>query len=93
MPFLEHKERKRGYTCLQVSPEFSQNSLLRLLAALQIAVGGFLPPYRFNCLWAFSFHCQFPRFEIGLQRGDFVGGEAGVFGDSFHGHAVGFHAT
>ena len=22
------------------------------------------PPYRFNCLLACSFHCQFPRFEI-----------------------------
>ncbi len=52
-------------TC-QVSPEFSQDSLVRLLAALQIAVGGFLPPCRFNCLWARSFHCQFPRFEIAV---------------------------
>ena len=53
----------------------------RLLAALQIAVistgrrpprkrslewCGFLPPYRFNCLWACSFHCQLPRSEIGV---------------------------
>ena len=33
----------------------------------KLLFGGFLPPYRFNCLWACSFHCQFPRFEIGVR--------------------------
>ena len=37
------------------------------LSILLSESGGFLPPYRFNCLWACSFHCQFPRSEIGLS--------------------------
>ena len=53
----------------------------------------FSPPYRFNCLWACSFHLQFYDLRLVLERGDFVGGEAGVFGDGFHSHAVGFHLT
>ena len=94
MPFLEHKGRKRVCACLpSVARNFLRISQDDCLEHCKLLLADFSPPYRFNCLWAFSFHCQFPRFEIGLQRGDFVGGEAGVFGDSFHGHAVGFHAT
>ena len=35
------------------------------------------PPYRFNCLWACSFHCQFHDSRFVLERGDFCGGETG----------------
>ena len=76
-------------------------SLDDCFAALQIAVGGFLPALSFYrsrgtrdpTLWACSFHCQFHDLRLVLERGDFVGGEAGVFRDGFHGQAVGLHAT
>ena len=39
------------------------------------------------------FIVSFHDLRLLLERGDFVGGEAGVFRDGFHGHAVGFHLT
>ena len=98
----EHKGRKRVCACLpSVVRRIFSRFLYTTAAALQIAVGGFLPALSFYrsrgtrdpTLWACSFHCQFHDLRLVLQRGDFVGGEAGVFRDGFHGHAVGFHAT
>ena len=47
VPFWNTKGGSAFALACQVSPEFSQDSRKRLLAALQIAVGGFLPALSF----------------------------------------------
>ena len=47
-----------------------------------------------HCVVAFvPFIWQFCDLRVALERGDFSGEEASVFGDGFHGHTIGFHTT
>jgi len=59
---LKETRREEAHVRLPAKCRLSRNLLgftRRLLAALQIVVRRDFPPYRFNCLWACSFHFQF----------------------------------
>ena len=74
LPIVEHKGRKRDCAFLpsvatsEIFERFTERLLCSIANCLSSfrRVADFSPPYRFNCLLARSFHCQFPRFEIGV---------------------------
>ena len=59
----------------QKVPKFLSTTALQhcKLSFLLAEVGGFLPPYRFNCLWACSFQCQFHDLRLVCHDADETG--------------------
>ena len=47
-------------------PASARRNVTKYIIFFCLAQRGSAKTARFNCLWACSFHCQFPRFEIGV---------------------------
>ena len=71
--------------------KFTRFPASTILQHCKLLSADFSPPYRFNCLWAFSFHLQFHDLRLVLERRDFVDGKAGEVNNVRNAETFGFH--